>query len=53
MKNVFQINKFLFGIDKIFSLRLNATFHWIQIDIFIIVNKYLLIPLKKNQFSPI
>ena len=34
-------NKFLFEIDKIFSLPFNATFHWIQIDIFIVVNKHL------------
>ena len=31
----------LFEIDEVFSLRFNATFHWIQINIFIVVNKYL------------
>ena len=39
IKNV--SNKLLFEIDKIFLLRFNATFYWIQINIFIIVNKYL------------
>ena len=45
-------NKFLFKIDKIFSLRFNATFHWIQIDIFIVVNKYLIDSIKKYSMFP-
>ena len=35
-------NKFLFEIDKILSLRFNVTLHWIQIDIFVVVDKYLI-----------
>ena len=33
---------FLFKRDEIFSLQFNATYHWIQVNIFIIVNKYLI-----------
>ena len=40
-------NKFLFEMDKHFSLRFNVTFHWIQIDILIVVNKYLIDSIKK------
>ena len=31
-------NKFLFKIGKIFLLRFNTMCHWIQINIFIVVN---------------
>ena len=41
-------NKFLFEINKIFSLRFNATFRLIhQVDIFVVVNKSLVDSIKK------
>ena len=36
---------------KILSLQLNATYHWIKINIFIIINKYLIDPIKNIQWS--
>ena len=42
-------NKFLFVIDKIFSLRFKAAFHWIQINIFIVVNEYSVDSMKKHS----
>ena len=49
MKNVYQVN-FYFKSIKFFSLRFDATFPWIQINIFIVSNEYLVDSIKNIKF---
>ena len=61
IKSLFQLNKpfhpkcltiFSFEMDKILSLQLNVTYHWIEINIFIRANKYLVNSIKKFSMFP-